>query len=248
MRPRPALLLLHGFLGSGDDWDYIASQFEPDIRVLAPDLPGHGVAVDLQPSAYTMDGAADDLIQNLDHEGIHKTMAVGYSMGGRLALHLALRHPDRVDKLVMLSASPGLRTEDERARRRDLDCQRATEIKADLGGFLQRWYSMAPFELLDSHTREALIAKRSWNNPAELQKSLEGMGTGAQSSHWEHLHQIRFPARAVAGARDTKFVAIANEIAEATVFDAVIIPDVGHALLNEGPEHITFLLRELLFV
>lgn len=241
-----SILLLHGFLGCGDDWAEIAEPLEPDFRVLTPDLPGHGGAVGLQPSAYTMDGAADDLIQSLDIKGIHKASVVGYSMGGRLALHLALRHPDRVERLILLSASPGLRTEKERAARRALDQQHADEIEADLEGFLERWYRMPLFGSLDESTRLALITKRSQNNPAELRKSLEGMGTGAQPSHWEHLHQIHVPAWAVAGADDAKFVEIANRIAETTSFNVVVVPDASHAVLNERPEYVASLLRNLL--
>lgn len=241
-----SILLLHGFLGCGDDWAEIAEPLEPDFRVLTPDLPGHGGAVGLQPSAYTMDGAADDLIQSLDIKGIHKASVVGYSMGGRLALHLALRHPDRVERLILLSASPGLRTEKERAARRALDQQYADEIEADLEGFLERWYRMPLFGSLDESTRLALITKRSQNNPAELRKSLEGMGTGAQPSHWEHLHQIHVPAWAVAGADDAKFVEIANRIAETTSFNVVVVPDASHAVLNERPEYVASLLRNLL--
>ena len=242
-----AVMFLHGFLGCGDDWAEIAQHLEPDYRVLAPDLPGHGGAVGLPHSAYTMDGAADDLIQSLDIEDIHKASVVGYSMGGRLALHLALRHPNRVERLMLLSASPGLCTDEERAARRAEDQRRADEIEVDLEGFLERWYRMPLFGSLDESTREALIATRSQNNPAELRRSLEGMGTGAQPSHWQRLHQIRVPAWAVAGADDAKFVEIANRIAETPSFNAVVVPDASHALLNERPEYVASLLRNLLF-
>ena len=233
-------------MGRGDDWAEIAERLEPDIQILTSDLPGHGRAVGLPSSAYSVDAAADALIQSLDNEGIHKAGVVGYSMGGRLALHLALRHPDRVERLILMSASPGLCTDEERAVRRALDRQRVDEIEVDLESFLSRWYRMSLFRSLDDATREDLIAKRSQNNPAELRKSLEGMGTGVQPSHWEHLHQIRVPAWAVAGADDAKFVEIANRMAEASSFNAVVVPDASHALLNERPEYIASLLRNLL--
>ena len=92
-----------------------------------------------------MDGAAEYLAALLDNEALPRAGVVGYSMGGRLALHLALRHPDRVGKLVLFSASPGLKTEDERTARREVDLQRAAEIEEDLGGFLRRWYRMPLF-------------------------------------------------------------------------------------------------------
>jgi 2-succinyl-6-hydroxy-2,4-cyclohexadiene-1-carboxylate synthase len=193
-----------------------------------------------------MDGAAEALLKILDNEGIRRADAVGYSMGGRLALHFALRHPDRVERLVLLSASPGLRTEEERMERRAQDEQRVDEIEDDLESFLPRWYRMPLFRSLDDATREALITERSQNNPAELRKSLEGMGTGAQPSHWEHLHQIRVPAWAIAGANDPKFVAIAQEMADVSLLDAIITPGVGHAIPAERPKVLAETLRGLL--
>ena len=129
--------------------------------------------------------------------------------------------------------------------RRVLDQQRADEIEADLGGFVERWYRMPLFRLLDESTREALIAKRSQNNPAELRKSLEGMGAGVQLSHWEHLHQICVPAWAMAGARDAKFVEIAEHMVESSAFTSVIVPNAGHALINEQPRAVAALIRAL---
>src|SRR5690606_6250597 len=136
----PAVLLLHGFLGRGADWDPVALRLARLFRPLVPDLPGHGRAVGLAEVAYTMDGAADALAATLDALGLERAAVAGYSMGGRLALHFALRHPERTAALVTVSASPGLRTEAERAARRALDAERATEIAADLPAFLDRWY------------------------------------------------------------------------------------------------------------
>lgn len=241
-----AVFLLHGFLGRGDDWAEIAERLEPELHVLTPDLPGHGRAVGLPHSAYTMDGATDALLQILDNEGVHKASVVGYSMGGRIALHFALRLPDRVERLVLLSASPGLRTEEQRTERRAQDQQRADEMEDNLESFLPRWYGMPLFRSLDDATREALITKRSQNNPAELRKSLEGMGTGAQPSHWEHLHQIRVPAQAVAGARDAKFVEIAEQMIESSAFTSVVVPNAGHALIIEQPQAVAALILQAL--
>ena len=217
-----------------------------DIETVAPDLPGHGSAAGVSSSATTMNGTSDVLVKLLDARKIQNTAVVGYSMGGRLALHFALRNRERVDRLVLISASPGLRTEAERLERQKLDHQRATEIERDLPGFLDRWYSMPLFRSLSDETRLRLVQKRAENNPVGLARSLEGMGLGAQPSHWEHLQDIRVPAWAIVGANDPKFVAIANEMAAASSIKAVILQDASHAIPSERLQALAELLRELL--
>ncbi len=239
-------MLLHGFLGRGDDWVDVANALETDFTVLTPDLPGHGDAVKRPDPEYTMDGAADRLAELLNSENIQTAAVIGYSMGGRLALHFALRHPDRFEKLILISASPGLRSEEERVARRSIDRQRATEIEDDLIGFLDSWYKMPLFQSLNDLERDALIAKRSQNKPAELRKSLEGMGLGAQPSHWEHLQDLRVPAWALAGGTDPKFVSIAQEMASVSQVEAVVIPNASHAVPSERPQMLAELLQGLL--
>ena len=242
----PPVVLLHGFLGSGADWAPVAPPLADAFRLVAPDLPGHGLAVGLPDGAYTMDGAADALVAALDRAGVDRALVVGYSMGGRLALHLALRHPEHVARLVLLGGSPGLRTEAERAARRALDAERADAIRRDLPAFLDRWYRMPLFATLTERQRATLVRRRSRNDPAELGRSLAGMGTGVQPSHWEDLGRIRIPAWAVAGSKDAKFVGLACAMAEAGPFEAVELPGLGHALIEEDPEALAALLGRLL--
>ena len=130
----PPVLLLHGFLGRGADWAPASERLAETRRVMAPDLPGHGrggdwglgtgdwghaaEALDVAvPRRGSMQWAADRLAARLEAPAD----VVGYSMGGRLALVLALRHPECVRRLVLLSASPGLKTAEERALRRASD-------------------------------------------------------------------------------------------------------------------------------
>ena len=242
----PPVLLLHGFMGRGADWDPVAGPLASTHRLLAPDLPGHGRATGLPTSTYTMDGDADALVATLDEVDVERAAVMGYSMGGRLALHCALRHPSRVTGLVLLSASPGLRTETERVERRALDAERAAALASDLPAFLTAWYRMPLFETLTEKRRARLIQQRQHNDPTELGKSLAGMGTGAQPSHWEHLRRIRVPAWALAGERDAKFVGLAEQMAEVGPFDLVTMPGLGHALIAEAPDALAHLLSRLL--
>ena len=238
------VLALHGFLGSGADWHAVASRLE--ATVVAPDLAGHGAAVGLDPAAYPPDGAAHRLADALEARGVRRALVAGYSMGGRLALHFALRHPDRVGALLLLSASPGLRTAAARADRRALDAERAAAIARDLPAFLDAWYRADLWGGLEVATRRGLVERRSRNDAAELGRSLEGMGTGAQPSHWDRLREIGVPAVAAAGARDARYVAIAHEMAAVSSVRPVVIPDAGHALLTEAPASVARLLTALL--
>lgn len=229
-------------MGSGADWGPVADRLAGDADVLAPDLPGHGGAVDLPDAAYTMDGAADRLAALLDGPAV----VAGYSMGGRLALHLALRRPDRVVALVLVSASPGLATAEERATRRALDAERAEEIENDFDGFLDRWYRAPLWGDLPDSVRQSLVARRRANRPDELARSLRGMGTGAQPSHWDRLTHLPCPAQALAGERDDKYVRIAHAMGARGPVAPVVVPGAGHALLAEAPGAVAAAVRPLL--
>jgi 2-succinyl-6-hydroxy-2,4-cyclohexadiene-1-carboxylate synthase len=232
-------------MGTGGDWSAVAARLAGAADVLAPDLPGHGAAVGLVDAAYTMDGAADRLLDALDAHDVERAVVAGYSMGGRLALHLAVRHPERVRALVLVSASPGLATDAERTARRALDAQRAAEIAADFPGFLDRWYRAAIWGGLDDGLRQRLAARRLANDPAELARSLAGMGTGAQPSHGDALGDLP-PTLALAGARDAKFVQVARRMAQAPPVEAVVVPGAGHALLDEAPDAVAAAVRRAL--
>ena len=213
---------------------------------MAPDLPGHGASIGLADDAYTMDGAADALVADLDARRLDHVMVAGYSMGGRLALHFALRHPERVAWLALISASPGLPTEAARAARRQLDAERAAAIRADLPGFLDRWYRADLWGGLSESLHRQLVARRSQNDPDELARSLAGMGAGAQPWHGDRLREIGVPGVVVAGSRDAKYVALAHDLASQSTLRPIFVPNAGHALLAEAPAAVASLLTDLL--
>lgn len=230
------LVALHGFLGRGADWTPLAPGL-PGFRILAPDLPGHGAAQDLPDSVFSMQGAAGAVLETMDARGIERAALLGYSMGGRLALYLALHAGERFSHLVLESASPGLRTDAERAERRRLDAGRAEEIRRDLPGFLARWYALPLFATTPPATRAALVHERTANDPAGLARSLHHMGTGAQPDLWQALPALAVPTLALVGARDEKFVRLAHKMAASTACLRVhAVPHAGHTVHLDAPE------------
>lgn len=244
------VLFLHGFMGSGADWRGIIDALQPAYRGLAIDLPGHGGAVDLDEDAYTMAGAARAVIDALDRRGIARCALVGYSMGGRLALYLALRFPTRFRRLVLESASPGLPTEEERAARRAADEARARRLESeDFDDFLDDWYRQPLFASLRNYpdVLAEMTAARRRNDPAELARALRGMGTGRQPSLWERLSGLPVATLAIAGALDAKYVGLARAMAAASPrVRAAVVPEAGHNVHAEQPRRYLALLRSFL--
>ncbi|MFB6279168.1 MAG: 2-succinyl-6-hydroxy-2,4-cyclohexadiene-1-carboxylate synthase [Salinibacter sp.] len=233
----PTLCFLHGFMGASADWASVVEVLSDDVHCLTVDLPGHGRSLDRADDAYSVAGATEAVVDVLDAEEIPACTLVGYSMGGRVALSLALRHPERVERLVLESASPGLRAEAERAERRAVDAARADRIETDLDAFLADWYRQPLFASLARHELvDEMVRTRSENDSRELARALRGMSPGRQASFWDRLDTLDGPTLILAGALDDKYVAITDEAA--TRIDParrVVIPEAGHNVHAERP-------------
>jgi len=221
-------LVLHGFAGSPRG----IACFFPEAQ--APELPGHGGAPDAQ--------SWEQALARLEPQ--EPVDLFGYSMGARLALAIALRCPDRVARLILESGTAGIEDPGERARRKADDDALADFIET--GGmerFVERWEqhpTLASLRPFAARLRPERLAHR----PAGLASALRQLGTGAQPSLWEKLHDLRVPVRLVAGARDEKFSGIALRM-QAVLPDAelIVIPDCGHAPHLERPQAFVEALR-----
>ncbi len=233
------MLFLHGFMGRAEDWRGISTGLDRRFFRIAVDLPGHGASLGMPADRYTMEGAARSVLEALDGAGVDRTTVVGYSMGGRLALYLTLHHPDRCAGLFLESASPGLEDAGERAARRRADEEKAARLEGgDFRGFLRDWYRQPLFAPLarDEDLLSRTIEDKGRNDPAELAKSLRGMGTGSQPSLWGDLFNLRVPALAVAGRLDEKFVGISRRMASLNArMRLAVVPGVGHNVHDEAP-------------
>jgi len=245
----PPLLLLHGFMGSAAEWSEVSEALSNEYRLFIPDLPGHGASTNLPyPDTYTMPGAARALLSLLDAENVDRCAVAGYSMGGRLALYLALRHPQRVECLLLESASPGLATEEERAARRAADEGLARRLETeDLRDFVEDWYRQPLFAHLarDEELLRRTIESRLHNDPRELARSLRAMGAGSQPSLWEELPGLSVLTLAVAGEEDEKFVKIAQAMQHRSAnVRTVVVPGAGHSVHFEDTEAHIHLLKD----
>jgi 2-succinyl-6-hydroxy-2,4-cyclohexadiene-1-carboxylate synthase len=237
---KPRIVFLHGFLGSGSDWLPFARKLEHRFCSILVDLPGHGEAgipADGNPELFFMQ-TVDALALELHRSATPPCFIAGYSMGGRIGLTLALRHPELFAKAIIVSASPGLRTEEERISRRQSDEGIARKIERNFAGFIEAWYDQPLFATLKTHPlfRE-IEAKRKQSSPGNLALALRLLGTGFQPSMWDKLPENRIPMLFVVGEKDLKFVEIGRQMVNLCPCSGLeIVPDCGHTLHFENQE------------
>jgi len=239
----PAVVFLHGFAGSARDWERFGDLVDRmGLRAIAVDLPGHGDSeAPEDPARFTIEETTRDLGAILDLSGLKDAHWVGYSMGGRVALHLAIAHAARVRSLLIESASPGIERDEERAARRASDEALASEIERhEIEWFEEHWSAQPIFATqasLPARTRAAIREARLRNRPTALAGSLRGLGQGTQPYLGPKLSSITCPALFVTGALDEGYGAIAEQMA-AAVPEArhLTVPGAGHNVHLEQPE------------
>jgi 2-succinyl-6-hydroxy-2,4-cyclohexadiene-1-carboxylate synthase len=235
----PTVVLLHGFTHTGASWSPVIAALGERYRALAPDIRGHGAASDSEP--VTLAAAVDDVATLAPP----RFTLAGYSMGGRLALHVALALQGQIESLVLIGASPGIADSVERAARRAADERLAAEIeRSSIDAFAQRW--SATTEVLAGQPPSVVAAAnadRLRNTPAGLARALRGLGTGALPCVWDRLGSLRMPVTLVVGERDEKFRSIAEEMGgRIGGASLVVVPGAGHAVHLERPERVAAIL------
>ena len=242
-----AMLMLHGFMGSGRDWVEVAEKIGRNHNIIAPDLPGHGRSLFDEREQFTMESAAKMVIDVLDGEAIHECIGVGYSMGGRLLLHLAAHYPERFSFLVLESTSPGLADSAERARRKKWDAQKAAQLRSmPLDQFLRDWYDMPLFATFRNHPQfEQAFARRLNNDPEQLALSMEMMGTGSMEPLWHEWGEMAIPSVLVVGEHDAKYRRLATEMATQNELSTVeVVSGAGHNVHFERTDRFAALFEK----
>ena len=236
----PPVTLLHGFTQSGRSWRELIAHMPEGWKWIVPDLRGHGETQLRHGALCSMDACTADLVRLWDALGVERSHIVGYSMGGRLALHITARRSNRVVSLLTVGAHAGLE-EDAREGRRRGDEGLAERIEKDgLEAFVNYWGSLPLFAGLERRGPAYVAevrAERLRNHVAGLACSLRGMGAGAMHPLWDELAQVDFPCTFVAGQLDHGYVASARRLAATVPHGRIeLVLRAGHAAHQERPD------------
>ncbi|SHI21535.1 2-succinyl-6-hydroxy-2,4-cyclohexadiene-1-carboxylate synthase [Ferrimonas marina] len=235
----PPLVLLHGFLGSADDWQPVASQLGQHFHCHAIDLPGHGQSRDIQlgpPPAF------DEVVQRLlaRLSALPAFHLLGYSLGGRIALHLAQQldqqAPQRLLSLTLESAHPGLTEAEQKQQRLTADQQWHDRLQQlPLHKFLEQWYRQGVFADLAPARRQAMIQARRGNDP----QALSALYLGTSLGHQQDLRTLAStrPLTLLTGERDSKFTALGQAwAAQYPTLNHRVITGAGHNIHATAPQ------------
>jgi 2-succinyl-6-hydroxy-2,4-cyclohexadiene-1-carboxylate synthase len=227
-----SLVLLHGFSGTRHTWDQVIESLGPESYLpVAVDLPGHGDRADA-PRPITFAGCVAHVLGSSPE----RFVLCGYSLGGRVALQVALAAPERVTRLVLVATTAGIADTAERSKRRAADHALADELeRAPFEDFIERWRTQPLFAddppAVGARARE----DQRRNRPDALAAVLRGIGTGEMEPLWGRFHELRMPVTVVVGDRDAKFRALGSRMVRELDDAALIIVPGGHGLPLENP-------------
>jgi 2-succinyl-6-hydroxy-2,4-cyclohexadiene-1-carboxylate synthase len=228
-----SVVLLHGFGGTHHAWDGVIAALDRERYLpLALDLPGHGGAADSE-RPITFAGCVAHVLAR----GPERFTLCGYSMGGRVALHVALAAPARVSRLVLVSSTAGIADDAERARRRESDRALADELeRIPFEDFIERWRTQPLFAEDPPDVGELARTDQRRNRPDALATVLRGIGTGEMQPLWGRLGELVMPVTVLVGERDEKFRALGERMVELLADAELIVAAGGHALPLENPK------------
>jgi 2-succinyl-6-hydroxy-2,4-cyclohexadiene-1-carboxylate synthase len=230
------VVLLHGFSGTRHAWDGVAARLHSErYRPWALDLPGHGDAADW-PAPITFAGCVEHVLAHSPE----RFVLGGYSLGGRVALHVALAAPRRVTRLVLVSTTAGIEDPSQRAERSAADHRLADELErggwAGFDSFIERWRTQPLFATEPPEV--GLLARQDQrrNRPQALAAALRGIGSGEMTPMWGRLAELELPVTVLVGDRDAKYLALGERMVELMPeADLLLVPG-GHGLPLENPE------------
>jgi 2-succinyl-6-hydroxy-2,4-cyclohexadiene-1-carboxylate synthase len=232
------LVLLHGFAGTSRAWDGVLAHLPRErYRPQALDLPGHGeLAGDSDPpTPIDFETAVESVLKRSPPS----FALCGYSLGGRIALHVALVAPERVSSLTLIASGPGIEDAGERAERRAADRALAEEIEhGSIERFAERWCAQPMFASDPPAVEAPARADYLRNDPQSLAAALRGLGQGEMASLWGRLGELRMPVTVMAGDRDQKLQAIARRMVKLLPEGRLQIVAGGHRLALESPARV----------
>lgn len=237
------LTALHGFTETDDVWSEVLQPLARPVR--CPLLPGHG----WKPctAGTTIKTVAADIAASLPAD----SDLLGYSLGGRIALQLALDHPTKLKRLVLISSTAGLRDAKERDKRVRHDQGFAEVLEEDgLGPFVAWWEAnpaLKPARVMPRALIEQLRCRRLNQDPLGLAGVLRHLSTGAMEDLWPRLGDLKLPVLLIAGEKDPRYVEVMQAMAAKIPGARLeLVPGCGHAVHREAPNELIDLLRAFL--
>jgi 2-succinyl-6-hydroxy-2,4-cyclohexadiene-1-carboxylate synthase len=245
------LVALHGFTGSGADFDVLREALKSSVQWTTPDLPGHGENLAPFAAAYTVPAMASAVATYLRTLPAGHRVLLGYSMGGRVALRCALDWPGLVDALVLIGAHPGIRDDRARRDRALLDTHRAARIRSIGAAAFSREWAQVPLiatqDRVPEPFRTSMRERRATNDPLRLSIACEVGGTGSMEPMWSRLQEVDVPTLLVTGSEDDKY---RNIVADMLPLMRTARPGTvrgaGHAAHVESPQTFSILLASFL--
>ena len=234
-----SVVLLHGFSGTRRAWDGVIAALEHErYRPLALDLPGHGAAADAE-RPITFAGCVAHVLARSPE----RFTLCGYSLGGRVALHVALSAPERVARLVLVSCTAGIEDPAARDARRVADRLLADELeRIPFEDFIERWRTQPLFAAEPPNVARLAREDQRRNRPDALAAVLRGIGMGEMQPLWDRLSQLRMPVSVLVGDRDRKYRALGRRMAELLPEAELVVVPGGHGLALENPAAVARLL------
>lgn len=225
----PLVVFIPGFMQRGEAWSPVAQRVAERYPTLCLDFATH-----------TFEGR----LAELRAAAPRGSVLAGYSMGGRLALHLAVREPERYGALVVVGASAGIEDSAERRRRRAADAALADRLELQpIERTVSEWETQPVFEGQSPELVAAQRPGRLSHRPHELASLLRSAGQGALEPLWPRIPSLPMPLLAVAGERDTRYVAAGSRLAElAPLGSTAVVPGAGHAAHLERPGEVADLV------
>lgn len=242
-------MLLHGFTQGPGSWNSLVRGLDPTYQIVRVTLPGHGPAGSASAAArLPFEAAAGAVAEAVAATvGLEPATWFGYSLGGRLALRVALDRPHLLESLLLLGATAGIDDPDARAARHEIDERLATGLeRKGVEAFIDGWLAQALFSRLSRSA--AGVEERRRGTVEGLASALRLLGAGAQEPVWDRLAELGMPVLLMAGEHDTKFSALAFRMAAVIGDNAGItfVPSAGHAAHLERPDSVATIVNRFL--
>lgn len=225
-------------MGSAADWSELVDDHFRDYYNILADLPGHGRSTITEKETFP--SLANDLFFQLSAAGIKNFVPIGYSMGGRFALHFQKRYHCHIPGLVGISTAPGLKTVAERTERLAADEALIARMRSSaLPAFLDTWYQLPLFQSIYENKAllKELLRSRANNDPDQLALALRILGNGALYSLWPYLPEMDIPVLLISGSLDSKYCQINADM-------MTLLPQGEHKLIENG-DHAAHLEKPL---